>query len=289
MVRVAVLVAPPTLAEIVAVVLVVTFAVFTEKVVDVFPAGIVAEAGTVAELELLESVTIKPPGGAGPLRVRVPVLDFPPPTLAGTRTRVRRTGGFTVSFAEAEPPEIVATVWLETAVVFTAKLTFAFPAGTVTLAGTVAELELLESLMAIPPVGAGPVRITPPAEEPPPIRLVGLSVIEETTGGRSESVPVTELGPNFAATAACFVEETAVVFAVNVTLVAPARTVTEAGTVTLERLLESFTSVPPFGARPLSITVPVERAPPVTVPGSNVSIATPMGASVRFAVFVVPP
>src|SRR5205807_2133721 len=61
---------------------------------------------------------------------------------------------------------------------------------------------------------------------------------------------------------------TALVRTVNVALVAPAATVTLEGTVaTNVSLLESATCAPPDGAGPLSVTVPVEESPPVTVVG----------------------
>jgi hypothetical protein len=50
----------------------------------VAPAAIVTLEGTLAAVVLLlESVTCAPPAGAGPLRVSVPVEEFPPVTLVG--------------------------------------------------------------------------------------------------------------------------------------------------------------------------------------------------------------
>src|SRR2546430_1664460 len=64
---------------------------------------------------------------------------------------------------------------------------------------------------------------------------------------------------------------TALVVTVNVTLVAPTGTVTLAGTVAAELLLDSVTCAPPAGAGPFNVTVPVElpveALPPVTVVG----------------------
>ena len=61
---------------------------------------------------------------------------------------------------------------------------------------------------------------------------------------------------------------TALVVTVNEALVAPAATVTLAGTLAAAvLLLESVTSAPPDGAAPLSVTVPVEEFPPVTLVG----------------------
>jgi len=61
---------------------------------------------------------------------------------------------------------------------------------------------------------------------------------------------------------------TALVLAVNVALLAPAATVTLAGTVAAAVLpLERETAAPPLGAGPLRLTVPVDGDPPVTLVG----------------------
>ena len=59
---------------------------------------------------------------------------------------------------------------------------------------------------------------------------------------------------------------------VNVALVAPAATVTLAGTrAAVVLLLESATCAPPVGAGPLNVTVPVDEFPPTTLAGFTVS------------------
>ena len=65
---------------------------------------------------------------------------------------------------------------------------------------------------------------------------------------------------------------TAKVGTVNVRLVAPAGTVTLAGTVAAAMLLlERETMAPTVGAGPLSVTLPVEGDPPLTLVGFSVS------------------
>jgi hypothetical protein len=62
------------------------------------------------------------------------------------------------------------------------------------------------------------------------------------------------------------------VVTVNVALVAPTGTVTLAGTVaTAVLLLERVTRAPPVRAGPLSVTLPVEADPPLTLGGFSVS------------------
>jgi hypothetical protein len=64
---------------------------------------------------------------------------------------------------------------------------------------------------------------------------------------------------------------TVLVVIVNVAVVAPAATVTLAGTVATEvRLLESVTAIPPAGAGPFRVTVPVDGLPPCTLVGLRV-------------------
>jgi hypothetical protein len=83
---------------------------------------------------------------------------------------------------------------------------------------------------------------------------------------------------------------TAVVFTINVALVAPAATVTLAGTVAADALLERLTTAPLLGACPLSVTVPVEEEPPVTLLGLSTIEdrvgGVPAGVTVSVAVCV---
>jgi len=56
------------------------------------------------------------------------------------------------------------------------------PAGIVTLAGTVAALESLESVIDAPPAGAAALNVTVPVDEVPPATLPGLSDTAESVG-----------------------------------------------------------------------------------------------------------
>jgi hypothetical protein len=71
-----------------------------------------------------------------------------------------------------------------TALVLTANVALVAPAATVTLEGTLAAaVLLLESVTCAPPDGAGPLNVTVPVEELPPVTLVGFSEIEEREAG----------------------------------------------------------------------------------------------------------
>ena len=75
-------------------------------------------------------------------------------------------------------------------------------------------------------------------------------------------------------------DDTADVVTVNVRLMLPAETVTLAGTVATDGLLlDSDTTVSPEGAALVSVTVPCELLPPVTVAGLS-AIAESVGALV---------
>ena len=75
---------------------------------------------------------------------------------------------------------MVTVVDAVTALVLTVKVALVAPAATVTLDGTLAAaVLLLESVTCAPPVGAGPLSVTVPVEEFPPVTLVGFSESEE--------------------------------------------------------------------------------------------------------------
>jgi hypothetical protein len=80
--------------------------------------------------------------------------------------------------------EIVTEVDLLTMLVETVKVALVAPAGTVTLAGTVATpVLLLLNVTTVGPDGAAPVRVTVPCDELPPFTGFGLSTNEAMVTG----------------------------------------------------------------------------------------------------------
>jgi len=150
---------------------------------------------------------------------------------------------------------------------------------------------LLERDTAIPPVGAGPVRDTVPAELEPPTTDVGFRVTLSRVGTATVSVAVFVVAPRVALMVAVIFAVTAVVAVVNVADVLPEATVTDAGTVTplATSLLERVTTVPPAGAGPDRVTVPDELAPPVTDVGFRAALSSVGAVTVSAAVLVVEP
>jgi hypothetical protein len=278
-------VAVPRLADIVAAVLAPTLDVLTVKPTDAFPAGTVTVAGTVAEAELLVSVTTRPPAGARPVSVKVPVEDFPPTTADGLSTRPLSVGGFTTSVADWLMPFRlalrVALVWDATAVVVTVNVAVDLPAGTVTEAGAFTLPWLLESFTTSPPEGAIPLSATVPVEEAPPVTEAGLTAKDASTGGTTVRVAVWVETPSLPVIVTDFWEPTAAVVTLNVALVCPPAIVTDAGTAAEALLLDRWTTVPDLGDAPFKLTVPMEAAPPATVVGFRLRDANPSGTSVR--------
>lgn len=74
---------------------------------------------------------------------------------------------------------MVAVVEELTAVDVTVNVAVELPALTLTLAGTVADALLLDSAIAVPPAGAGALKVTVPVDGAPPVTLVGFNVTED--------------------------------------------------------------------------------------------------------------
>src|ERR1051326_2902622 len=93
---------PPPDAEIVAEVLCVTGSVETRKAAEVSPAATIACAFTCAFGLLLLSSTVKPPAGAGSVRLTTPPAT-PPPTTAPAESPTEETHASTIPAASRNP------------------------------------------------------------------------------------------------------------------------------------------------------------------------------------------
>jgi hypothetical protein len=106
MVSVAFLTTPPSDAEIVGVLFVVTCFVDTINVAKLAPAGTVTVGGTVANMVLpLAKFTVAPPAGADLFRVTVAVDPAPPITFVGLRASDDTASGTIIKVADTLAPE----------------------------------------------------------------------------------------------------------------------------------------------------------------------------------------
>ena len=137
--------------------------------------------------------TTKPPAGAAPLIVRVPVAVFPPETFAGAIVRPWTIGEVTVTWLVRGTPFALAVtvtvVAVCTGVELRVKVPEDAPAAIVTEAGTVPTGLFEERVTTIPPVGAGAVRVTVPVDVVPPRIDVGLNASVAVVGAVMVSAP----------------------------------------------------------------------------------------------------
>lgn len=168
--------------------LLVTAPVVTEKLAEVDDAATVTDAGVVRAALLSESKTLAPPVGAGCVRVTVQVLDELAMMLSGLQvTDETKTGAARLIEVLADvllyAAVIVAVELLATADVEAAKVADLEAAGTVTDPGTLRAASLLVSAMLAPPLGADCVRVTVHVLEAFGPRLVGVHESEDISTG----------------------------------------------------------------------------------------------------------
>jgi len=133
---------------------------------------------------------------------------------------------------------------------------------------------LLDRVTTAPPAGAGPFSVTVAVDEPPPVTDAGLSPTELGTGVVTVK-PALCVEPRVAEIMRDVLPTTGLVVTVNVAVVAPALTLTEAGTCAAAvLLLRRATTAPLAGAGALSVTVPVDELPPTTKDELTVTEAT---------------
>ncbi len=220
-----------------------------------------------------------------PLKVQLSVL----PLLASVQVSVMvgpstpkfavaTVGRVTESCADAlAPPYVplmVLTIVPPTALVAIVNGAFTDPAGTVTLAGTVAA-SVLDSDTTAPPAGAAPVKATVPVTRFPPTTLGALSAIDAiATELVTVSVGDCRLPPLTVAVIVAVPGASAVTM--NVALEEPAAIVTGVCTFATEGLLlDSETVAPVGGADAVRLTVPSSRVPAATLVALNAMADTP--------------
>ena len=262
----AVLDTAPLVAVIVAEVCAATPAVPMLIVADVAPVGTVTvlELGTAAEL-LLDRLTTRPPDGAGELSFTEPAAPFPPMTDVGRLTEESGDGSIVrtaVLVTEPAVDVIVAEAALETALVVIVKVPSFAPAGTVMVAGTLANEVLLDRLTTKP---CGPLlaaRVAEPVEGLPPITGFGLADNEDSTGAFTVNVVVLVAPFSVAEIVTTESASTPSVSTVKLPEVAPPATDAELGTIATEGLLlVKGTAIVKEGAVP-TFTVPLVSWPP---------------------------
>jgi hypothetical protein len=263
--------------------------VLTVKVAVVAPAATVTLAGIVAAALSLDNVTIEPSAGAALLRVTVAVAEEPPVKLDVSKLRDETVGGLSVSVAVCVPlktPPMLTVVMAATAVLVTWNVVVVSPSATLALAGTVAATLSEESETTAPPAGATPSRITVPVDELPPAMLAGFTEIEVSVGALTVKAAVLVIPSRTAERVRVAVLATAVVLILKLAVVAPAATLTFAGTVAAALSLERAAIRPPAGAAPVRVTVPVEELPPITEAGLTLMEERAGGFTVSDAVWV---
>ena len=246
-----------------------TAPVVAANVAVVAPANTVTEAGAVNNVLLSVTVTTALPAGAALLSLTVHVLDELAPRLVGLHANddtVTAATRLMLAVCEVLLYDAVTTAVasLPTAPVVAANVAVVAPANTVTEAGTVNNVLLSVTVTTALPAGAALLSLTVHVLDELAPRLVGLHANDDTvTAATRLMLAVCEVLLYAAVTTAVASLPTAPVVAANVAVVAPANTVTEAGTVNSVLLSVTVTTALPAGAALLSLTVHVldELAP----------------------------
>ncbi len=128
--------------------------------------------------------------------------------------------------------------------------------------GPAATLESeVPNVTVTPPVGAGPVSVTVPVPEASPVKVVGIERLLSAIFGLTVTFADWLEAPKTARIVTVVVAASFLVFTWNFAEVAPLATVTEDGAMaTFEFVLPNVTTLPPNGAGPVRVTVPVAEA-----------------------------
>jgi hypothetical protein len=184
-----------------------------------------------------------------------------------------------------------------TALVVTGNVALVAPAGTVTLAGTVATAGLLlDRLTAVPPDGAADESVAAPVEGDPPTSVFGFRVIDASElGGAMTVITAVRVALNTPVIVTEVSTATGEVVMLKLAKPSPAGIVTVAGTCAAAvLLLESVTTAPPAGAALFMKRVALIGFPPVvplTLGVTSRSISGAFGSAVTWknAVRLSPP
>lgn len=227
--------------------------VVTGKDTFVAPAGTTTNAGTPAiPGDALTSETDKPPSGACPVNVTLPVIGAPPVALTGLNVTASTDAGLIViknvlkaPFRLAFQGTLVSAATTGSAAV---KVAVLVPASTVTLDGATIPARPFVILTTQPPAGALPVSLMVPVTDVPPTGVLVGNASDNTRGAKTLRVPDTERFPVVPVTATFVSTDVTAAVAVKIAVVAFAGTVTDAGTLTSGFALINVTTVPPAGA-----------------------------------------
>jgi hypothetical protein len=198
--------------------------------------------------------------------------------VAGFNVTLETVGGLTVRLVFCEAPFAVAVIVTveaaPTAEVVTVKVAVVAPAATTTDAGTDAAPGVPDVSVTVVPLGLGATEpiVTVPEEVVPPVTAVGLTTTPVTTGAVMARLAVLLDEPVDAVIVDDALALTGVVLMVNVPVVAVPEIVTDVTESVAAALLDARLTVtdPPVG-EPLSVTVPIDDAPPATDVGLRVT------------------
>ena len=255
--------APDRSAEITAEPLVDTTEAVAEKVAEVAPEATGTEAGTVNAVLLLENDTTAPLAGAARFRVTVQVLVALDVRTEGLQeTPVGMEPVTRLREKTVEEPDrdammvaVLSKVIVEAVAVNVAEVA---PGATVTETGTVNNVVLMDKLMTAPPAEAALLRVTVQAAEVLEVSVSGSQMrLVGTVFVTRLREKLTEEPDSDAVMTAVLSVVIVEAVAEKVAEVAPAATVTEAGTVSRALFLERETTAPPVGAALLRVTVQV--------------------------------
>jgi hypothetical protein len=165
---------------------VVTTLVVTVAEALVAPAPIVTDAGTTATELLLDSATMMPPLGAGPVRFTDAFVETPPTALAGCRLTLFSAAGIRASVIDRDTPSAVAVTVIDvaedTVFVVIVNVFNVTPAERVIELGTVATaVLLLDRVTTCPAAGAAALSLT--------VAVTGLPLVTDDVNVSTEATP----------------------------------------------------------------------------------------------------